>query len=74
MQSQPQKLADIVPAGRYETPRLLQTTLVLPAAEQGGPIRILLHLEGGYELEVEATPQSRGEFYQALNAVQKDRP
>ena len=64
MQSSPRKLVDTCPPDRYETPPLLRTDFVLQPPGETGQLRILLVLEGGYELEVSVTPASRGEFYQ----------
>jgi hypothetical protein len=68
----PRKLAEAIPSGYYEAPRLLEVRLVLPHHPQVGPVRILLILEGGYELEVDATPAARGEFFQTLNLLKQD--
>jgi hypothetical protein len=46
---------------------LLTATPSIPLGT--GPVRLLLTLEGGFELEIPVTPGATGEFFQALRSV-----
>lgn len=48
-------LTSQVQPSQYITPPILEVTGMVLPTEEGGPIRIHLILEGGYELELPAT-------------------
>jgi hypothetical protein len=54
MPQHPQLLDGLIPSGHYRTPIAIQMKgCTLPGVD--GPARILLSLQGGYELEIPAT-------------------
>ena len=65
-----QQLSALIPGGYYEAPKLLRTNIVVLTEKE--PVRLLLTLEGGYELEIPVIPSSNGEFFQALNLAARD--
>ena len=66
MPQQAEMLASEIPPGTYLTPALLHVTPQIPRSGQAGPIRLLLTLEGGFELDIPVSPASIGELFQSL--------
>ena len=68
MPQQPQLLDGLIPSGHYRTPIAIQMRgCTLPGVD--GPARILLSLQGGYELEIPATQDAIDELYRALRGM-----
>ena len=68
MPQHPQLLDGLIPSGHYRTPIAIQMRgCTLPGVD--GPARILLSLQGGYELEIPATPDAIDELYRALRGM-----
>jgi hypothetical protein len=68
MPQQPQQLASLIPSGYYRTPLAIRVRGCTMAGVEG-PARILLSLEGGYELEIPATQDAIDELYRTLRSV-----
>jgi hypothetical protein len=56
-----------LPWGRYVTPELQDVFFSVPL--EGGPMRLSLVLDGGYELEMLVTPEAREKFGWAMRSV-----
>jgi hypothetical protein len=66
-----QQLDGLIPSGHYRTPLAIQVRGCTMAGADG-PARILLSLEGGYELEIPATQDAIDELYRSLRSVTRN--
>jgi hypothetical protein len=71
MPPQPQPLDGLIPSGHYRTPLATQVRGCTMAGAEG-PARILLSLEGGYELEIPATQATIDELYRVMRSMTRN--
>jgi hypothetical protein len=68
----PRQLAELIPPGCYRTPTAILAGDVRMGGIEGPP-RILLTLEGGYELEIPATRDAIDRLFRGLRSMTTQR-